>query len=226
MCRMYDKRNRSFFTSFYHSKGYHDNKTIPLRVIINVALKSYSLTRRLTVKIYYASVSFERSKQSKKEERRKPLVTMLSTYLQNARKFAFIRILCRIRVNNWRTERNETRLEEWPAPVDRCYLNGELGINWEGITLAQYFLGRSSMQPHIRFSLPLPTFIYKRSSILSNFESRNCSFFFLFYILSDSLIVENYFMNVKYGLNTLFYVLAYGQICRSILWMWDTDWKN
>lgn len=86
MYRMYDKRNRSFFTSFYHSKEYQDNKTIPLRVIINVALKSYSLTRRLTVKIYYASVSFERNKQSKKEERRKPLVTMLSTYLQKCKK--------------------------------------------------------------------------------------------------------------------------------------------
>lgn len=43
MYRMYDKRDRSFFTSFYHSKEYQDNKTEPLRVIINVTLKSYSV---------------------------------------------------------------------------------------------------------------------------------------------------------------------------------------
>lgn len=115
MYRMYDKRNRSFSTSFCHSKEYEDNKTEPLRVIINVTLKSYSVVTTHCQNILCECIT--RKEQAKQKGRKKKAIGYNVKYLlremqeNSSLSESFVEYEWP-RVNNWRTERNETRFEE------------------------------------------------------------------------------------------------------------------
>lgn len=115
MYRMYDKQDRSFFTSFYHSKEYQDNKTEPLRVIINVTLKSYSVVTTHCQNILCECII--RKEQAKQKGRKKKAIGynvkhLLTEMQENSSLSESFVEYDWPRVNNWRTERNETRLEE------------------------------------------------------------------------------------------------------------------